>query len=163
MCSVFRDGSRRLGGVDDKAASEDLRDPAGVGDRFQGVRLEQNQVRGLAGFNRPDPIRSARASARAFCKVPHRSAPVLATRQDGVTRQRRREPFPDRDPPRGSRDHAMTRIGAAGPVGDEMFFYHGGYARGRKLEPATERRIGLPRMKLDRYLAWYRAGTKGGS
>ena len=47
----------------------------------------------------------------------------------------------------------MTWIGAAVPVGDEMFFYYGGYARGHKVEPATERQIGLARMKRDRYLA----------
>ena len=47
----------------------------------------------------------------------------------------------------------MTWIGAAAPVGDEVFFYYGGYARGHKVEPATERQIGLARMKRDRYLA----------
>jgi len=47
----------------------------------------------------------------------------------------------------------MTWIGAAVPLGDEMFFYYGGYARGHKVEAATERQIGLARMKRDRYLA----------
>jgi hypothetical protein len=47
----------------------------------------------------------------------------------------------------------MTWIGAAVPVGDEVFFYYGGYARGHKVEPATERQIGLARMKRDRYLS----------
>ena len=47
----------------------------------------------------------------------------------------------------------MSWIGAALPVGDELFFYYGGYARGHKVEPATERQIGLTRMRRDRYLA----------
>jgi hypothetical protein len=76
---------------------------------------------------------------------------VLATSRDGVAWQRRREPFLDRDPGRGTWDHAMSWIGAAVPVGDEVFFYYGGYARGHKVEPATERQIGLARMKRDRY------------
>jgi len=58
---------------------------------------------------------------------------VLATSRDGIHWQRRREPFLDRDPARGSWDHAMTWIGAAVPVGDEVFFYYGGYARGHKV------------------------------
>ena len=78
---------------------------------------------------------------------------VLATSRDGFTWQRRREPFLDRNPLRGSWDHAMTWIGAAVPVGDEMLFYYGGYARGHKVEPASERQIGLARMRRDRYLA----------
>jgi hypothetical protein len=78
---------------------------------------------------------------------------VLATSRDGLNWQRRREPFLDRNPLRGSWDHAMTWIGAAVPVGDEIFFYYGGYARGHKVEPSKERQIGLARIKRDRYLA----------
>jgi len=78
---------------------------------------------------------------------------VLATSRDGITWQRRREPFLDRNPSRSTWDHAMSWIGAAVPVGDEVFYYYGGYARGHKVEPATERQIGLARMKRDRYLA----------
>ncbi len=47
--------------------------------------------------------------------------------------------------------HDLDR--AAVPVGDEMFLYYGGYARGHKVEPGTERQIGLARMKRDRYMA----------
>ncbi|MGE3817863.1 MAG: hypothetical protein AB7I30_00355 [Isosphaeraceae bacterium] len=78
---------------------------------------------------------------------------VLATSRDGVTWRRSREPFLDRDPLPGSWDHAMAWIGAAVPLGDETIFYYGGYARGHKVEPATERQIGQARMKRDRYLA----------
>ncbi len=86
---------------------------------------------------------------------------VLATSRDGVTWQRRREPFLDRNPARGTWDHAMSWIGAALPVGDEVFFYYGGYARGHKVEPATERQIGLARMQRDRYLALTPSGDEG--
>ena len=78
---------------------------------------------------------------------------MLATSRDGVAWHRYREPFLDRNPEPGSWDHAMAWIGAAVPVGDEVFFYYGGYARGHKIEPATERQIGLARMKKDRYAA----------
>src|SRR5262245_57344314 len=86
---------------------------------------------------------------------------VLATSRDGITWQRHREPFLDRNPVRGSWDHAMTWIGAAVPVGDEMFFYYGGYARGHKVEPTTERQMGLARMKRDRYLALVPGNDEG--
>jgi hypothetical protein len=86
---------------------------------------------------------------------------TLATSRDGVTWRRRREPFLDRNPERGTWDHAMTWIGAAVPVGDEVFFYYGGYARGHKVAPQTERQIGLARMKRDRYLALAPTGDEG--
>src|SRR5207247_5526793 len=78
---------------------------------------------------------------------------VLATSRDGVTWQRFREPFLDRNLEAGSWDHAMTWMSGALPVGDEVFFYYGGYARGHKVAAATERQIGLARMKKDRYVA----------
>ena len=78
---------------------------------------------------------------------------VLATSRDGVTWQRYREPFLDRNPENGSWDHAMSWMSAALPVGDEVFFYYGGYARGHKIAPTTERQVGLARMKQDRYVA----------
>jgi hypothetical protein len=86
---------------------------------------------------------------------------VLATSRDGLIWQRRREPFLDRNPGRGTWDHAMSWIGAAVLVGDEVFFYYGGYARGHKVEAATERQIGLARMKRDRYLALAPTGDEG--
>jgi hypothetical protein len=78
---------------------------------------------------------------------------VLATSRDGLTWRRHRAPFFDRNPERGAWDHAMAWIGAALPVGDEVFLYYGGYARGHKVAPQTERELGLARMKRDRYLA----------
>jgi len=78
---------------------------------------------------------------------------VLATSRDGVTWHRYREPFLDRNPEPGTWDHAMTWMSQAVPVGDEMYFYYGGYARGHKVEARTERQIGLARMQKDRYVA----------
>src|SRR4051794_17745412 len=51
---------------------------------------------------------------------------ALATSRDGVTWRRFREPFLDRNPRRGSWDHAMTWIGGTLPVGDQVYFYYGG-------------------------------------
>jgi hypothetical protein len=78
---------------------------------------------------------------------------ALATSRDGRTWHRYREPFLDRNLEPGSWDHAMTWTGYALPVKDEMFFYYGGYARGHKIEPESERQIGLARMIRDRYVA----------
>jgi hypothetical protein len=78
---------------------------------------------------------------------------VLATSRDGVTWRRWREPFLDRNPEKGSWDHAMTWGSGTLPVGDEVFFYYGGYARGHKVAAASERQLGQARMKKDRYVA----------
>jgi hypothetical protein len=78
---------------------------------------------------------------------------ALAISRDGSTWHRFREPFLDRNQEPGSWDHAMTWIGCTLPVKDETHFYYGGYARGHKIAPDTERQIGLARMKRDRYAA----------
>lgn len=77
----------------------------------------------------------------------------LMTSRDGVVWQRSHAPFLDRSPTRGAWDHAMAWLSGAVPVGDELFLYYGGYARGHKVEPARERQIGLARMPRDRYLS----------
>jgi hypothetical protein len=78
---------------------------------------------------------------------------VLATSRDGVTWRRSREPFLDRNPEPGSWDHAMTWASGALVVGDELFLYYGGYARGHKVAAGTERQLGLARLPRDRYVA----------
>jgi hypothetical protein len=78
---------------------------------------------------------------------------VLATSRDGRAWTRYREPFLDRNPEKGSWDHAMSWMSGVLPVGDEVFFYYGGYARGHKVAPTTERQLGLARLKKDRYVA----------
>jgi len=78
---------------------------------------------------------------------------VLAYSRDGETWTRLREPFLDRNPRPGTWDRAMTWIDSAVPVGDELFLYYGGYARGHKVAPHDERQIGLARLPRDRYLS----------
>jgi hypothetical protein len=86
---------------------------------------------------------------------------VLATSRDGVNWHRFREPFLDRNPQSGTWDHAMAWIGAYLPVGDEVYLYYGGYARGHKVESATERQLGMARMRKDGYMS-LRADEEGG-
>lgn len=78
---------------------------------------------------------------------------ALATSRDGRAWQRMRAPFLDRNPTPGSWDHAMAWMSAVVPVGDELYFYYGGYARGHKIAPESERQIGLARLPRDRYVA----------
>jgi hypothetical protein len=78
---------------------------------------------------------------------------VLAWSHDGENWQRDREPFFDRDHQAGGWDHAMAWMDYQLPVGDEVYMYYGGYARGHKVERFTERQIGLVRTKRDRYVA----------
>lgn len=87
---------------------------------------------------------------------------VLTWSRDGVHWQRDREPFLDRNSAPGTWDHAMSWIDCQLPVGDELFLYYGGYARGHKVERFTERQIGLARMPRDRYVA-RRAGSDVGT
>lgn len=78
---------------------------------------------------------------------------VLAWSRDGKSWIRDREPFLDRHPQPGAWDHAMSWADCQLPVGDQVFIYYGGYARGHKIERLTERQIGLVRIRRDRYVA----------
>ena len=78
---------------------------------------------------------------------------VLAWSHDGEIWHRDRQPFFDRDHQPGAWDHAMAWMDYQLSVGDEMYLYYGGYARGHKVERFTERQIGLVRMRRDRYVA----------
>ncbi|MGD9721519.1 MAG: hypothetical protein AB7O59_06475 [Pirellulales bacterium] len=78
---------------------------------------------------------------------------ALATSRDGVHWHRFREPLVDRNLQPGSWDHAMAWGSAVVPVGDELYLYYGGYARGHKIAAETERQVGLARLKRDRYAA----------
>lgn len=78
---------------------------------------------------------------------------VLAWTRDGERWERDREPFFDRNPVAGSWDHAMAWMDCQLPVGDEIYIYYGGYARGHKVERFTERQIGLARLPRDRYVS----------
>lgn len=78
---------------------------------------------------------------------------VLAWTRDGENWQRDRQPFFDRDPKPGTWDHAMAWGDCQLLVGDELYLYYGGYARGHKVARDTERQIGLVRLPRDRYVS----------
>ncbi|OQB34983.1 MAG: hypothetical protein BWY09_02483 [Candidatus Hydrogenedentes bacterium ADurb.Bin179] len=46
-------------------------------------------------------------------------------------------------------------------MGDEVYLYYGGYARGHKVNRFEERQIGLVKMKQDRYVARTISGGTG--
>jgi len=85
----------------------------------------------------------------------------LAWSRDGEHWVRDREVFFDRHPTAGEWDHAMAWIDWQLPVGDEVYLYYGGYARGHKINRFEERQIGLVRMLQDRYVARQAGGTEG--
>jgi hypothetical protein len=87
---------------------------------------------------------------------------TLAWSRDGEHWTRDREPFLDRDPRKGTWDHAHAWIDEQVAVGDETYLYYAGYARGHKVNRFEERQIGLLKMKRDRYVA-READEKGGT
>jgi len=78
---------------------------------------------------------------------------TLVTSRDGTHFDRHDDIFFDRSPIPAAWDRAMTWIGSSLLLGDEVFFYYGGYKRGHKVEPTTERQLGLARMPRDRYVS----------
>ncbi|NIA15258.1 MAG: hypothetical protein GWP08_14405 [Nitrospiraceae bacterium] len=78
---------------------------------------------------------------------------TLAWTRDGDTWTRDATPFFSPNPEKGMWDHAHAWIDDQLPVGDEVFLYYGGYARGHKVNRFEERQIGLVRMKKDRYVS----------
>ncbi len=88
---------------------------------------------------------------------------TLATSRDGVHWQRHNDIFFDRNPQPGTWDRAMTWVGGALPVGDELYLYYGGYARGHKVEPTKERQLGLATMPIDRFVCVEPSGDRSGT
>lgn len=86
---------------------------------------------------------------------------VLAWTRDGESWQRDRQPFFDRNLTPGSWDHAMAWGDCQLLVGDELYLYYGGYARGHKVERETERQIGLLRLPRDRYVGRVAGAEEG--
>src|SRR5205085_6540297 len=78
---------------------------------------------------------------------------TLAWTRDGRTWTRDREVYFERDPRKGAWDHAHAWIDFQLPVGDEVYLYYAGYARGHKVERTRERQIGLLRIRRDRYVS----------
>jgi hypothetical protein len=89
---------------------------------------------------------------------------VLTWTRDGETwhRDRHTDKFFEPDPQIGAWDHAMSWIGTATPVDDEMYLYYAGYKWGHKFHHSIERQIGLVKTKRDRYVA-RRSGPVGGT
>ncbi len=79
---------------------------------------------------------------------------TLAWSRDGRTWRRDIEPFLDRNSRSGSWDRAHVWVDCQVLVGDEVYLYYGGYARGHKAERFRERQIGMAKMKRDRYVSW---------
>jgi hypothetical protein len=86
---------------------------------------------------------------------------ALAWSHDGVHWLRDTAHFFDPDPRKGAWDHAHAWIDEQVPVGDDVYLYYGGYARGHKVNRFEERQIGLVRMKRDRYVARVAGDTPG--
>ncbi len=78
---------------------------------------------------------------------------ALAWTRDGDTWTRDTTPFFSPNPAKGTWDHAHAWIDDQLPVGNEVFLYYAGYARGHKVNRFEERQIGLVRMKKDRYVS----------
>jgi hypothetical protein len=87
---------------------------------------------------------------------------TLAWTRDGEHWTRDREPFLDRNAQRGTWDHAHAWIDEQVAVGDDVYLYYAGYARGHKVNRFEERQIGFLRMKRDRYVI-READARGGS
>lgn len=81
--------------------------------------------------------------------------------RDGASWTRDAEVFLDRAIQPGTWDHAMSWISEQVVVGDEVYLYYGGYARGHKVNMYEERQIGLLKMKRDRYVAREAGQTEG--
>ncbi len=78
---------------------------------------------------------------------------ALAWSRDGESWTRDPAHFFDPDPRKDAWDHAHAWIDEQVPVGDEVYLYYGGYARGHKVNRFEERQIGLVTIKRDRYVA----------
>ena len=89
---------------------------------------------------------------------------VLTWTRDGETwhRDRHTDKFFEPDPKIGTWDHAMSWVGSAVPVDDDVYLYYAGYRWGHKYHHSVERNIGLVKMKRDRFVA-RQAGDKGGT
>lgn len=85
----------------------------------------------------------------------------LTWTRDGEHWTRDREVFFDRNHAAGAWDHAMSWIDCQLPVGEEVYLYYGGYARGHKVNRFQERQIGMLRMRRDRYVAREAGKTPG--
>lgn len=87
---------------------------------------------------------------------------TLATSRDGVHWERHDDVFFDRSDEPDAWDRAMTWVGSAVPVGDELYLYYGGYRHGHKIAPKRERQIGLAKIPTDRFVSRTARGDEPG-
>jgi len=89
---------------------------------------------------------------------------VLTWTRDGETwhRDRHTDKFFEPDPKVGAWDHAMSWVGSAVPVDDDLYLYYAGYRWGHKYHHSVERNIGIVKMKRDRFVA-RQGGDKSGT
>lgn len=85
----------------------------------------------------------------------------LAWSRDGINWTRDREFFIDTDPNPDAWDHAFAAGSWQLIVGDEVYIYYIGIKEGHKIRRYTDRRIGLLKMPLDRYVARQAANVPG--
>ncbi|HUW60453.1 MAG TPA: GDSL-type esterase/lipase family protein [Candidatus Bathyarchaeia archaeon] len=86
---------------------------------------------------------------------------ALAWSRDGETWTRDPAHFFNPDPKKGAWDHAHAWIDEQVLVGDEVYLYYGGYARGHKINRFEERQIGLVTIPRDRYSGWAAQSAPG--
>jgi hypothetical protein len=77
----------------------------------------------------------------------------IITSRDGESWERHDDILLNRNLEPGTWDHAMSWISSQLIVGDETFCYYAGARSGHKVNPATERQIGLARMRRDGYVS----------
>jgi len=86
---------------------------------------------------------------------------ALAWSRDGETWMRDPAHFFDPDPKKATWDHAHAWIDEQVLVGDKVYLYYGGYARGHKVNRFEERQIGLVTIPRDRYAGWAAQSATG--
>jgi len=95
-------------------------------------------------------------------KVLRDDLPALAVTYDGLNWNRFREPFLDRNPDAAAWDRAHAWIDAVINVGDQTYFYYGGYKGGHKVNRHTERLIGMARLRRDGFVSLDARGESEG-
>ena len=78
---------------------------------------------------------------------------TLVTSRDGESWERHDDVFFNRNLNPEAWDHAMCWMGSQIVVGDETYFYYGGFKQGHKINPGTERQIGLAKLRIDGYVS----------
>ena len=88
---------------------------------------------------------------------------TLLTSRDGESWERHRDMFLNRNLYPTAWDHSISWAASQLNVGDETYFYYAGYRHGFKVNPATERQIGMARLRRDGYVSRDAFGPEPGS